>query len=505
MRTKNSIKNIFWACIVFGINIIFNFFSKKLFIQFLGPEYNGLNSLFSSIISMLSIVEMGIGTTIIYKLYEPVSKEQKEEIKSLMGFYKKSYNILAVIILIIGLILIPFLPSIIGKINIDVNIYIAYILFLLNSVFSYLLSYKRSILIVNQKGRIIKKINLIYIVISNLLQITFLYYTKNYYLYLIIRMTCTVLENICITIKANKLYPYILEKNKPLDKKTRLDLIKRIKAMFFHQIGGFIVNGTDNILLSVMFGVTLVGYYNNYFFIISTLISFIDSIFSAIVASVGNLLADSNKEKTSDVYHNINFINFLIASYTACIFFMLIQPFIKFWLGESNLLGFDLSIWLTIYYYLRIMKFTAASFKNAAGIFYEDRFIPLIESIVNLISSIVFAKLFGISGIIMGTITSTLILYTFSYPKYVYKGLLGKRIKDFYLYNLKYLLFTFILIVFSYFINNIFIFENFLLELLKVTIIVSIIYISMIFIVYRNDSKLAYVKELVKKILYKKS
>ena len=485
---------------VFFVNTIVNFIARKILIQYLGIEYNGLNSLFHSIISMLSIAEMGIGTTIIYKLYEPISQNKIDEVNALMGFYKKCYNILAGVVLIIGLTLLPFISKIVGEINISINIYIVYMLFLFDSVFTYLLSYKRSILIANQKMRTIKKIHLLYIVSLNIVQIIVLFYTKNYYLYLVSKIFFTILENILITIKANKLYPYILEKKSKLDIDTKKDLIKRIKAMFFHQIGGFVVNGTDSILLSIMFGVASVGYYNNYFLVISSLVTLGNNIFSSTTASIGNLLYSSNKNKNYDVYNNMNFINFLIASYTSCMFLILIQPFIKWWLGIENLLGFDLVICLTIYYYLRTMKYTISSFKSAAGIFYEDRFVPLIESIVNIVFSILFAKLFGLSGIILGTIVSTLVLYIYSYPKYVYKKLFQKNIWQFYLQNIKYAIFTLVFIIISFFINEIIIFDSFWIELLKTTGITTIIFVCLVCLIYFKDSRFLFLKKIMIKM-----
>lgn len=503
LRTSNSIKNAIWASLTFIINIIINFVSRKIFITYLGVEYNGINSLFNSIISMLSIAELGIGTTIIYKLYAPIAKNDIDKINSLLNFYKKCYQIIAIVVLCIGLILIPFLPSIIGEINLPINIYCVYLLFLADSVFSYLISYKRSTLIANQQERSIKKIHIVCIIFLNAFQLLILYFLKNYYLYLIVKIVMTIIENIIISLIVNRKYSYIKNKAIPLEKSEKNDLIKRIKAMFFHQIGGFVINGTDNILISTIFGVTSVGYYNNYFLIISSLISFASSLFSSITASVGNLLSTSDNNKKWEMYKNINFINFIIASFTSCLFFLIIQPFIVWWIGSENLLGLELVIILAIYYYLRIMKFTIVSFKNAAGIFYEDRFVPLIESLVNIVSSIIFAKLFGLSGILMGTIFSTLILYIYSYPIFVYEKIFKKNKISFYLDNIKYFIITVIFVVISYFLNKIIIFNNFYLEIAKTIILVTILFTFMIIAIYRKTNEFKYLINILKRVLEK--
>lgn len=501
LRTSNSIKNVIWASLTFAINIIINFVSRKIFITYLGVEYNGINSLFNSIISMLSIAELGIGTTIIYKLYAPIARNDIDKITSLLNFYKKCYRIIAIVVLCMGILLIPFLPSIIGEINLSINIYCVYLLFLADSIFSYLISYKRSVLIANQQERIIKKIHIICTIFLNAFQILLIYFSKNYYLYLTTKIILTVIENVVISLIVNKKYPYIKNKPMPLEESEKSDLIKRVKAMFFHQIGGFIVNGTDNILISTIFGVTFVGYYNNYFLIISSLISFVSSLFSAITASIGNLLSTSNEKKNLEMYNNINFINFIIASFTSCLFFLIIQKFIAWWINSENLLGIEVVITLVIYYYLRIMKFTILSFKNAAGIFYEDRFVPLIESLVNIVSSIIFAKLFGLSGILMGTILSTLILYIYSYPNFVYEKIFKKNKISFYLDNIKYIIITVIFIVISYFLNKIIIFNNFYLDIIKTIVLVTIVFTFMMIVIYRKTDEFKYMMNIIKKVL----
>ena len=212
MRKKNSIRNIIVALTLNTINILIGFVAQKIFINTLGQTYLGINGLFTNIISMLSIADLGIGAAITYNLYKPIAEDNKERISILINFYKKSYRIIALVILLLGCIIMPFLTSIISKNdiqNININIYIVFALFLIDTVASYLLTYKRSILYANQKNYIINLVHIGYILILNIIQVVILLFTHNYYLYLIIKIICRILENVIITIIVNKMYPYL--------------------------------------------------------------------------------------------------------------------------------------------------------------------------------------------------------------------------------------------------------------------------------------------------------
>jgi len=309
MRSTNSIKNAIVATIMNGITIIIGFVAQRIFIQTLGTEYLGINGLFTNILSMLGIVELGLGSAIIYHLYKPIAEENKEEIKSLMLFYKMGYRAIGFIIAMIGLLIIPFLPLIVGKITISENITYIYFLFLMDIVASYLLTYKRSILYANQKTYIVNLVHIGYLIIMNVMQLTFLVLTKNYILYLWIKIICRILENIVITLIANHMYAYIKEKKvKKLSKKVRKSIFMKVKGLVYHKIGTFIVLGTDNIIISSFLCVTTVGLYSNYNLIIQALNNLFSQIFNSITASVGNLLVEEDKKKSYQVYKNILFL-----------------------------------------------------------------------------------------------------------------------------------------------------------------------------------------------------
>ena len=295
MRTINSLKNSIISIIMYIVTILIGLISQKIFINILGNEYLGINSLFANIISMLSIAELGFGAAIIYNLYRPIAEDNREEIKSLIKFYKISYRIIALIVAFIGISIIPFISNIVGKINITDSIYLIYILFLTDTVVSYLLTYKRSILYADQKTYIINIVHIVYLVLMNLFQIIVLYTTKNFILYLLIKIIFRILENIIITLIANKKYSYLREKDiKDISEKTRKNIITKVKGLLFHKIGGFVVLGTDNIIISKFLGVVTVGLYSNYYMIISAVNNLFTQVFNSITATVGNLLIEKN-------------------------------------------------------------------------------------------------------------------------------------------------------------------------------------------------------------------
>lgn len=467
MRSLNTIKNTIIAFIMNFLNVLAVFISQRVFINILGEEYLGINGIFTDIISFLSIAELGLGTAIIYSMYAPLSENNTEKLNSLMDFYKKTYRVIALIIFILGLAVVPFIHIIIGETSVSTNIYLIYSLFLIEAVSSYFISYKRSILYANQQAYIINLIHIGYIVFCNAFQIIALLLTKNYILYLLLRILFKTLENIVATVIANKLYPFIKEKNiQKLDKQKQNDIIKKVKGLLFHRIGNAGINASDNIVISIFFGVGNAGLYTNYTTILTGINVFFTHIFYAITSSVGNLLLNESKEKVYQIYKSLYLFTFWIYSFASIGLVCLGEQFITIWVGEQYLLGFWMLVLLGVKFFTTGMKNVFMLFKDAAGIFYEDRFIPLIETIVNIVASVILLKTFGLPGVVMGTIISTLVPFSSSYPKLVYKKLFDKDYKSFIFEQISHL----ILFIFTYascilIVQNVVI-ENFYLSVL---------------------------------------
>lgn len=495
MRLMNSFKNAFFSTLSNILTILIGLIAQALFIKFLGNEYLGLNSLFSNIITMLSIVELGIGNSIIYSMYKPIAENKIEEIKSLMFFYKKCYRLIGFVVAILGFSLIPFLNFFVNldSITININVYLVYILFLTETFISYFLSYKRSIFYASQQNSIISIIHIFYTILLNFTQIIILFLTKNYYLYLIVKIICRIIENTIITLYANKKFPYLIDTNiNPLDKNVQSEIFKKIKALFFHKIGAFAVLSSDNIIISKMLGLVTVGLYSNYYMIINAVEIVFGQIVNSTTASIGNMLVTESKEKIFDIFKKIRFLNFWISSFACTCIFVIMDSFIIVWIGKDFLLPRIVLATLTFNLYLKLMRSSYSCFKEAAGIYHEDRFVPIIESVTNILFSIIFCHFLGLAGVFMGTVVSGLALWLYSYPKFVYKGIFNQPYKNYFIETFKFI-FIFIAICFvTFLISNLITFTNIYLELIFNCIICLIIPNLILFIIYRKSDEIKY-------------
>lgn len=441
MRTKNSIYNMMGSMAVFIIKTVLVFLGKSCLIFAMGDEYNGLGGLFSNIISMLAIADLGIGTAIIYNLYKPIKDNNIEEIKTIMYFFKKCYHLIALVVCVIGMIIMPFLPYFVGNINIKENIYLIFILFLLDPICSYLMSYKGSLLTAHQKNYLINICEVVYIILVQIIQIFIILVTHNYYLYLICAVICRMLQNFLICHFVNIKYPYIKDKNvEQLSIKVKTDILEKVKGLLFHKISYFIIGSTDNLIISRFLGVLTVGYYSNYSIVINPLKGILQQIITSVTPSVGNLLIEGDTEKNYIVYKRLALLNFWLYTLVAIGIYYMLPDFIMIWLKkEYYLLGNSVLFILVFIIFQEGMGRVLAVFKEAGGIFYEDRYISLLESILNVIVSILLVRKYGLLGVFLGTVLSFCLRFIYSYPQLVYKPFFGKGYGSYFLEQLKWI------------------------------------------------------------------
>jgi O-antigen/teichoic acid export membrane protein len=240
-------------------------------------------------------------------------------------------------------------------------------------------------------------------------------------------------ENVAINTVTLRLYPYLREKHATrLDDETRKDIFQKIRGLFFHKIGTFFIFGTDNIVISIFLGIKTVGLYSNYFLVFTAITTILGQAFSAITASVGNLLVTSGSKKSYEVYQKMRFANFWLAAFSATGFFVVMDSFVRIWLGGSFVLSTGVLVALAANLYSTMFRAAINSYKEAAGIFYEDRFVPLMESVVNIVMSITLLHFFGLAGVFLGTLCSSLVLHMYSYPHFVYTRLFKKSYADYF-------------------------------------------------------------------------
>ncbi len=432
MRTKYTIYNSIASLIFYFITIIIGLVNRKCLITLLGIEYQGINGLFSNVLSMLSIAELGIGITIIYHLYRPLAEHDTQMTKCLMAFYKKCYNVIALVVAGCGLLFIPFLPYFVPDYSLPQSLNQIYIWFLLDSVCSYLFTYKRSILIADQKNYIVTFCDILYQLTSKLGQVAVLLVTENFILYLITMVICRLAENFLLNFLVLWKYPFLKEKTEDkLPAYILEDIKKKVKGTIFHKMGSFFVLGVDNILISRFFGLAVVGIYSNYQLIINTLKNVAVQFVTAATAGVGHLLVEKDEEKNYGIFCQLQLVNAGIMNFSASGLFCVVTPLIQFIFGEELVFSDIVVFSLAVKFYITGMRQVYAVFKEAAGILYEDRFIPLIESALNVVASLVCLHFFGVIGVFIGTIISSFALFGYTYPVLVYKGLLKRTIKEY--------------------------------------------------------------------------
>lgn len=442
-RTTNSIKNIQYAVVGQVLGLLVKFVSRLIFVRILSAEYLGIDGLFTNILSILSLAELGIGTAIVYSLYKPIAEDDTEKIKSLMDLFKKTYRAIGIVIMLLGLMLTPFLQYLIKEMPDVAYIRFIFVIFVLNSSVSYFYSYKRFLIIADQKKFIATLYRYAIFIVTNLLQILMLVITGNYILFLLVEVVATFVENLLVSKKADRLYPYLKEKNIDKLAKTEMSTIKKnVQALIFHRIGGVIVLGTDNLLISIFIGIVAVGTYSNYLLVITSLTMIYALVFESLTASVGNLGITQSKEKNTDVFELINFIAFWIYGFSAIALWNLINPFIALWLGPEYLFEMGIVTVLVINFYLAGMRTSVRVFKDAHGLYWYDRYKPLVESVINIFASIFLAQMLGIVGIFLGTMISTISTSFWVEPYVLYRYGLKTSVKTYFRDYAAYILLT---------------------------------------------------------------
>ena len=420
-----------------------------------------------------------------------------------MKFYKLCYRCVALFITIAGISLIPFIPQIIGKVGIEDNIIVLYIISLLDVIFSYIMTYKRSLLYANQKNYIISIIHTFYLLLMNVSQILLLLLFKSYIIFLIVKLVFRFLENIIINIYVNKHYPYVKESAKDIEKNEKKDILIRVKAILLQKISFVINKGIDNVLISIFLGIITVGYYSNYNLIVTTIGTIIYQIISSMTASVGNLLTENNIEKNYSIYKKINMINSFITCIAVVGFSCTITPFVCLWLGEEYLLSDFVVISFAIYIYAEAIRRTNTLYKEAAGICIEDQYMYIIMALINLSLSIFLCKIIGMPGVILGTAISYLFLMYYSYPKYVFKKLFKKKYIEYIKENIKYFLFIIISFGCSFILCKIISIDNFFFQLLFNIVISVSLPTFFFYILFGTREEFKYLIGLVKKTVHK--
>ena len=425
-RTKNSARNMFFAIIMQIITVLLSFACRTVFARLLETEYLGLSGLFSNIISVLSLSELGIGSVIIIHLYKPLSDNNEDMICRLMNFYRKAYTAVGLFVIGAGLAVTPFLDVLV-KSDTDIpHLKLYFLLFVLQSATSYFFAYKQSLLTASQKEYICTIVRHLFGIIMNGLQIVFLLLTKQYITYLLVAIVTNLGTNLAISIIADRKFPYIKRSHHlMLDKARTKSMYRDVSSMMLHKVGNTVISSTDNILISSMIGVIYTGLYSNYLLIMNSITQVITIALNAVSASIGDFNARKTADERYELFDAMQLISTWVFGMSAICFCCLFQPTIKIWLGEKYLLDFSIVLVISINFFINGLCRVPGTFADVNGLYNKTKFKPILMATINLAASIIFLKLWGLVGVFLGTLVSYLSVAIWVDPYFLYKDVFG--------------------------------------------------------------------------------
>lgn len=408
-RTRNAVRNVLFGGLLKGYQTLIPFVMRTLLIRYLGMEYLGLNSLFTSLLQILNLAELGVGSALGYSMYAPIAEGKTEEICALLWLYRRYYRLIGLVILLAGLVLLPFLPALVRTDSIpsEVNLYVLYLLHLGACVISYwLFAYKNSLLAAHQRNDLISKTDLTVRTLQYLLQAGLLVGFRNYYWYLLAALGAQILTNLCIARVAKGQYPDYVPRGK-VEEQTGRQIRGKIRDLFTSRVGTVIVNSADTLVISAFLGLTVLAVYQNYYYIVTSVIGMVGVLFTSCLAGIGNSLLTESREKNYGDFRKFTLLIAWIAGLCTCCMLCLLQPFMQLWVGADGRLPGQIVICLCVYYFIYEFNQLFNAYKDAAGIWHRDRFRTLMTAAVNLTLNLLLVKPLGLYGVILSTVVAT--------------------------------------------------------------------------------------------------
>lgn len=408
-RSENVKRNIIWGVLNSIVVIVLPFITRTVIIYSLGIEYNGLNSLFQSVLQALSFAELGVGSAMVFSMYKPMAEGDKDQVCALLNFYRKCYRIIGLIICVIGLTLLPVIDNLIaGEVPDGLNVKLLFLIYIIDNIIGYMFFiYKSSLFNASQRVDYITKITIFVQIIKTFAQIFVIIVWKNYYLYVAVLPLSTFLNNIIIGYCSKTKFPEY-ECRGELQENQIKTIKSKIGGMFFQKIGSIILSSADTIIISAFLGLKVLGIYNGYYYIITALTTMLGVIHRSLIPSVGNSIVKEDKIKNYNDFKNFNFLYIWIISWCSVCLVCLFQPFILLWQGTYNMLPFTMVILFAVYFFTFHMADMSHIYKESLGLWWEGKFIPLISSILNLTLNLILVNLIGLSGILISTIISVM-------------------------------------------------------------------------------------------------
>lgn len=496
MRTRNSLLNITSGLIGQSLTLVLGFVVRTIFIYQLGSTYLGVSGLFSNILTLFSFAELGFGQAIVFSLYKPIANNDEEKISSLMELFRKVYTAMFFVILVLGLSLYPFLDFFVKDVNVVPHLGIIYLMYVASSACTYLFAYKNTYVIAAQKNYVNNIIAYFFSLGTAILQTIALLVFCNYFIFLGIQITFSILQNVAIAIKCNKMFPFLKKKEvSPLSKEEKNDIVKNVKALAIYKIGTLSLNATDNIIISKFVGILSVGYYSNYLLLTSSVNSILSTIFNNITASIGNLNASDDNESKYRMFFIINMATFWLYSVVAITLSCCMTPFIHVWIGDEYVLSNNVIFVMVFNIYIAGMLYSSFNYRQTMGLFRQGKIRPIISAVMNIGVSIWLVQYWGIAGVLWGTVITRLTTNGWFDPYIVFKrGFKRSPLPYFADYLLKIFVF-FVTGALCFYVTSFISSDNFLLVLLKA--IVSFVLANVVYLIlFHRTSQFKYLKNV---------
>lgn len=422
-RTKLAMKNVSVTGLVTLLNFPLQFINRFFMVRYLGMAYLGITSLYANILSVLSLTDLGVGTAIIFMMYQPLEDGDHRKLSILMRYYRLAYHAIGLIIFVIGLLIIPFLHVFLGKQISYPHVYLLFIIYLLGSVSSYLFSYNQSLLNADQRSHIVSAINLIVCYVLLTAQIITVILYKNPLLYATLFVFTGFVSNLIISAYVHRHYPYIYGTKERLSKADNKLLFDNVVGNFFLRVSGVVVTGTDNLFLSAFAGVIQVGFYANYVTLTSFLQKFILQVIASFTGSIGNFSVISDRQAGEDLFHKLQYINFVILNLATMGILFLSKDIIAVWLGKKYILDTLTTLLIGLSFYIMNYRALGWNFVAVYGLGKYMKMFSVNEMIANVVASLIFLWGFhmGLRGVILGTIISTILTVSWQDPYIIFK------------------------------------------------------------------------------------
>ena len=413
-RTQNAFRNAAWGGIYRIVALIGPFVIKTIIIKKIGMEYSGLNTLFNSILTMLNLANLGFSSSLVYTMYEAVAKEDNEAICAMLNFFRKIYRIIGLVILGGGLLVMPFLPALVGsEAPPDANLYAMFALYLAATVLDYLLfGYVNAIFSAYQREDTRLKIMTVRYIVQYLLQIVILAVFENYYAYLVTLPLMVIPNSLANYYAAKKQYPQIHCAGSPSDEIKR-GVYHRVKTLFGHKVGNTLMVNVDSLLISALLGLSIQSLYSNYYYILTAVNGVVEIITGGCLAGIGNKLIVDSEEENHKLFLSLSYGWVALIGMCAACLLCLYQPFIGgIWIGPHGLLDERFVVFMALFFYTWMFRIMQLTYRDAAGLWTKDWLKPYVSMVLKLVLSVVMVKVTqDLIGVLIPTILIMVLVY----------------------------------------------------------------------------------------------